>query len=1806
MRQRLIPIFGKLVRVVLLSTILLFFSTEIFSQLTVETVDAGPYTPGSSIAAAFNIGDASCMQQGNIFNSYLISSTGIETLIGSYNGFYATFVNGQIPLNTIAGTYRIRIKSTSPALVSNDSQPFQVQLGTPLLTEITSSPQIATNGSDGKPEVFGVCSANNNDRTFNITNSSTSGSTISGSIKNETSDEFYSLSFDQKEESNFIAKPAHYTVFIKTTNNGTVSTRAYFFLNNNAAIAFKTDGQNVVCLPTKLTYGVNPDDLAKNFPGDIYTVNWGDGSSNSYTLCDIKNNQNSVDHLYVKSSCGSNFGNVKNVFGVTISASNQFCPTIGQAIFTTATVVLRPVNSFESKTPGCTDTDIVFRNTSTAGENPNNGTAPCTPNDILYTWMVDGLIVEKDKPIDYNFVHKFPRGTHVITLTSSNSGNCPADPFITTICIQNPPKPAFALPETILCAPSTLIPIDKSVIDDLCPEANTYNWIVTPGVSTINNTTLQSEKPEFSFTTAGIYKIILEITTPSCGTFRTEAQTVTVNEPPTATLSADVALCNLTTYNFSNLTSGPTKTAFTGSPTTQADTYTWTVTSSTGTYSFTDGTNEHSQYPSIQFNTNTSYVVKVDHKNSCGVASDSQTITFKESPKVIAGADQSICFTENSFNLKAEITDNSVEYVWMGGNGTFSPNRNTLNATYTPTAQEKTLGKVVLILRVTTALAEPCKTIDDEIILTIKPSLDLTSASSLNVCTNETLNYEPTNNVIGTIFNWTATGSTNATGFNTSGVGLINDKLGNSDLTNNAQVTYIITPQFEGCNGVSFKLVVTISPLPVVTATIKDLAICSNFSTNITLSSNLPNTKYTYTSVVNGSVTGNTSRTVPNGDAFINDILINTGSSNATVTYSIIPAVLGNCSAAPITKTITVYPVVPVANAGRDLSLCSGTGTQLDGNNAGAGTGKWSLESGQNNVIIQNTNLFNTAVTGLIPGQTYTFKWTISGAAPCSESFDEVKITFFPPVVNAISSANTVICNGTNTTILGDVPTGGAGGSFTFSWEQSIDNGATWNTINGETGKDLIINLIKNTKIRRLVHSSICTSFSNIVDVNVRPPLANNIISADQIVCFDKPLSPLQGSLPTGGDGAYSYQWQKSIDLGVSWTDITNEKNQQLDISGTKTDAWFRRAISSAFCPGAQNLSNVVKVKIIQAAKAEFTSVSDKGCSPFVLNATNIKATNYPSNDTYIWYADNVVIGRGLTFPGYTITGGNKSIVIKLTTTSVNGCNVDVFQKTFSTFDVLQAGFTQDLIDGCGPLAVTFKNTSSPLSDANFTWDFGNGQKSNAANPGTIIFEADPTGKDITYTVTLTASTPCNTIVKTSTVMVKAKAIALFSPDRTTACSPATISFSNTSPGSTNTYYFDFGDGTTSGPLKDKSSVSHIYTTAVVKDFVVTMRTENNCGTATSSFTVTISPNTIIPELVVNSSEKQGCAPLSVNFYNNTSGAKTFTYTFLNNTTGEKSTTVTTKSPEVLNHIFTTGGNYTVTLVATNGCSTGTTSENITVYDKPTLNFAANNTDGCDGLKVTFKNTVENGVGYFWDFGDGTTSTDNSPTHVYNGVGKSFTVTLTATSQFGCSTTATLSNYITLVPPPVANFIVNPGNSITIPNYTFSFLDKSTEGTSWEWDFGDGVTSRLQNPVHLYPDTGIYRVNLKVFNKGGCSSTTYQTVRIIGSPGFLYLPNSFMPGSAKDELRTFKAKGRGIQQYKLSIFDNWGLMVYETVELNDGAPAVGWDGMYNGVPQPQGVYFWKAEVKFTNGSAWKGMSYKGESARKTGVIYLIR
>lgn len=1538
---------------------ILLFPFFIKAQVGIGIVNSGPYGRGSTFSVPISIGSATaCIDRSNVFELYLSDENGSfanEVKIGENSGFYTTHINGTIPANTTPGNnYRIRVKTTNPVSTTESNGNISV------VAESGPTTTVAPSSSSNilSPGVFGWCGSAVGAGKAIILKPDNGSEAQLLALRNVATGVIQTYTLTPAGFSIDNLALGYYTVTVsgtRTSGGQTInSSRTYLLLNVPSKVNIQSGGTDFGCIDPEtgagadISYSVNisgETGIQNNYPGSTYLITWGDGKEDRYTHCELLAKNGLITHNYKKTSCGEppiSLGNgtvIENAFRVSVSTINPFCQQDPVSATTYPKIFSKPVAHIDpaTATAACINKQIVFSNTSTRGNN-----ADCSLG-MQWKWYVDDVLMSDEEIFVYEGF-KTP-GIHVVKLVASNDvGICRPSEDIRTICVQNPPEPAFTLnSNSPVCAPFTLKPTNTSVIDANCNAENSYLWTVTGGpVSYLNNTNETSKEPEFSFTSPGVYKISLSVRTASCGEITTPEQTIVINGPPSVQLSPDITICNLGTYDFSDLTSGPTKTAFSGTLEALPDTYTWTVTG--GDFAFAQGSDLHSQFPKIEFREYQTYTVTVIHKNNCGTVSGSQQITFRPSPTVDAGSYNSICFND-VVQLKGKITGTVSTAGWIGGTGVFTPGRSALDATYTPSASERAAGKVELILRAETNLAAPCNVIESFAAIALKPENIISGPDAKSICIASAVDYTPTA-LPGSTFRWEVTNATNVTGYIQTGSGTtISDVLGTSNPDLAGEITYRITPVLDGCDGRPFDLKVTVVPQPRATAAVKDAEICSGSPAGISISGNQAGLRYLWTSSTSATgITGNTQNTAaPASIDRIDDILTNNGSGGGTVTYKIIP----------------------VNDTG-----CTGPETQI------------------------------------------------------------------------------------------------------------------------------------------------------VVTIKPAPVISNNTISGDQSVCEGTPVTGLTGTLPSGGGGIYNYQWQSATD-GNTWTDIPSATGKDFNPGTLTTTTWYRRVVIVPNCSGSVSFySNVIKVLVNLNARAEFTYVSDLGCIPFSIDASNITATAYADrNGIYSWYADNVLIGNGINFPGYTINEDNRTVTIKLVVTSSQGCASAEMSHEFGSRQSIAAAFVQDKTEGCGPLSVVFTNKSTSLANTTFEWDFGNGQTSDKVTPGAITFLPDPTGKDKTYTVKLTATSACGTSAPfESTVLVRGAPLSVFSPDRTAGCSPMAVSFSNTSPAASNTTYtFDFGDGSPVLTVNDRQTVNHTYTALTqIRTYTVKMTTNGPCGTHTSEHKINVAPNTVVAELVVNGPDKRGCAPFTVPFFNNSTGADAFEYDF-----GDGSTAQTIQSPERLEHTFTQPGTYTVVLKATNGCSVSSTSEVITVLPQPSVSFTALRNEDCNCLEVNFTNTSTDGVAYTWDFGDGSSSSETNPTHIYAAVGK-------------------------------------------------------------------------------------YTVRLTAANQNGCVSTAANDIEVTGIPGNLFIPNAFMPTDPNPELRAFSAKGSGIQSWKLSVFDKWGQLMWETSELSDGKPVKGWDGTFGGRQMPQGVYFWKADVQFLNGSAWKGMSYGHTPPKRTGIINLIR
>lgn len=226
-----------------------------------------------------------------------------------------------------------------------------------------------------------------------------------------------------------------------------------------------------------------------------------------------------------------------------------------------------------------------------------------------------------------------------------------------------------------------------------------------------------------------------------------------------------------------------------------------------------------------------------------------------------------------------------------------------------------------------------------------------------------------------------------------------------------------------------------------------------------------------------------------------------------------------------------------------------------------------------------------------------------------------------------------------------------------------------------------------------------------------------------------------------------------------------------------------------------------------------------------------------------------------------------------------------------------------------------------------------------------------------------------------------------------------------------------------------------------------------------------------------------GCSPVVVNFTDNSTNTPTsWSWNLGNGVTSNVQNPSTT---------YITPGTYVVTLTASNANGSSTDTAHITVYASPTISFTSSDTIlGCPPLTASFTNSTTTGgasATYLWDFGDGDTSTLVSPTHSYTSSGN-FNVSLIVTNNLGCTKSVTKNNYIKVAQTPFANFTANNTTSCTTP-LTVSFTNTSSNGVSYNWDFGDGSTSTATSPSHTYTTGGSYNVRLIATNSDGCKDT---------------------------------------------------------------------------------------------------------------------
>ncbi|WP_420319217.1 PKD domain-containing protein [Ekhidna sp.] len=292
-------------------------------------------------------------------------------------------------------------------------------------------------------------------------------------------------------------------------------------------------------------------------------------------------------------------------------------------------------------------------------------------------------------------------------------------------------------------------------------------------------------------------------------------------------------------------------------------------------------------------------------------------------------------------------------------------------------------------------------------------------------------------------------------------------------------------------------------------------------------------------------------------------------------------------------------------------------------------------------------------------------------------------------------------------------------------------------------------------------------------------------------------------------------------------------------------------------------------------------------------------------------------------------------------------------------------------------------------------------------------------------------------------------------------------------------------------------------------------------------------------------------------------------------------------------HSYNQFGTFEITLELTDEFCTTESSQTVTVLPAdPILDFQADTLEGCAPLTVQFTNLSQFAVSgqYVWEFGDGSISRSDNPTHTFFASGD-FTIRLRGENVVGENSEIEKEQYISVYARPFADFLVST-RVLYIPDQEAIFKNLSENASTYIWDFGDGTTSTDSDPRHAYTEEGFYDITLIATNDLGCVDTLFRSAEVEAvSGGQVETPNAFTPNlngpsggvvngtndpsSIND---VFLPRLEGVERFRMFIYNKWGELIFESSSQNKG-----WDGYYKSKLAPSGVYVYKLEIRYSDG-----------------------
>ncbi len=1268
-------------------------------SITFQTIPTGAYGKGSSIAALFAPAGAFPVNN-TTFNLYLsdpdgnFNSTASNTAIGSAQTHYITFINGLIPTNATASTtYKLKITAIdgSGGVLATATSGFSINIQNTTGTNGDATSQTFTTPADASPFIsysvnsgiglYGRCVASLDD-VFVLNNTA---NTVTLSIKNEfdgttiaayindafaTQNQNVTVTANQKLKLSSSPQKVHYRFFQTITDaaqSNTISTKAYFFMNNDLSAPFSAL-LNVVCYdlgsPGIFTFktDIDPTRVGSayfNYPGNIYTAKWDDNTANYVTsIQDIVDKAGLLTHPYSESSCGKNViasgQTIYNSFGPSMTVAEPSTCSQTQEALTPIQIFPKPKISYTGPTKGCVGSPLTFTNTSIISPQGSKTVAGCTTPNVLYYWFVDG--VQASISTDFT-TSSLSLGNHTIQLAPFTGGttySCTPAPYETVVCIEAAPPAnaaSFALIDvdnirdldtTICPSNNPFLVVNKSstlTSGTYCSTLN-YNWKLTgpTGFAEINTTTT-SASPNFtvpSLTIKGNYTLTLTVSNP-CGTSNAYTRIITVLEQPAITTQPT----NLTVCDGLNTT-------FTAVATGSNLTYRWQVKIPSGTYTDVTNTGVYSGATTASLTITGATVSMNGYKyqlivsGTCtpDVTSNEVTLTVNPRPTSVISGSTTVC-ANTPATISIALTGTAPWNITYS-DGTTSTSVTTSSSPYTFNVSLATTKTYTV-----TSLSDAnCTAVVGDrtgsAVITVNPLP--TISGTLNACVGSTTQLSGSATADATT-PWSSASTSVATISNT---GLV---------TGVSAGTSVIT--YTNSNGCIITATVTINPLPTVSIPNTNQSLCLNPLTpsGSALSPTTTTTISTYQWFSNSTASNTGGTQVATTNTFTPP------NTNAGELYYYLTVTNNNgCVATSnVSGSIKVYGKPTITALPTTTSYCiNATATTLTPTITNGGYGTLTYQWYSNTTasttgateIANETNATFTPLTTAAGVKYYYVVVTNGGPTSASNcntitsNFAEIKVYATPTITTDPVPAT--YCAGSAPVAL-TVPdaTNGGYGTTTYQWYSNTTASTTGGTLIGSSatytpnistaGTTYYYTNISNGGTGG---AAACNNLnSGIATITVHPlPVITSATFASESLCISSTATSMTASATTATGTITSYQWFSNANASnTGGTSIAGATNAIFTppTSATGTTYYYCEITNSWGCKATTAVSGAIKV--YAAATISAQPIAADYCVSPSAQATLLSvtaATNAPGSLTYKWYSNTSNSNSGGTLIG--------------------------------------------------------------------------------------------------------------------------------------------------------------------------------------------------------------------------------------------------------------------------------------------------------------------------------------------------------------------------------------------------------------------------------------------------------------------------------------------------------------------------------------------------------------------------------------------